>query len=91
MAKRSESQDGSEPSVKAIVEDKPVFAEVQAMFPAKIKATGEVTKTKYEWSDGGDVQLVDVRDVPALLLKKVGQGSCCGNNSSGNYLFVVKE
>jgi len=89
MAKRSKSKDDSEPSIA--VKTKPTFTEVQAIFPAKIKATGEVTKTEYEWRDAGDVRLVDDRDVPALLQKKVGISGCCGSNSKGNPLFSIKE
>ena len=86
MAKRSRANDVSLRDVKEIPQ---IFTEVQAIFPAKIISTGEVTKTKYTWSGGGTIISVDDRDVPALLLKKVGTGSCCGNTSKGNLMFRV--
>ena len=58
-------------------------------FPATVKKTGQATGKLYVWAEAGAIVEVAESDVAELLTHKVGESSCCGNNSKGNMLFEV--
>lgn len=60
---------------------------IQSLFPAHLKYIG-LSGQEYQWFKAGDVVIVSEEDVPSLLSKRIGRGSCCGvRNEEGNVLF----
>lgn len=68
------------------------YKKVQSVIDSRLLYTGQVSQRQYEWGKAGDVILVDERDVPELLSKRLGKRLCCGNNiSEGNIVFQAVE
>ena len=62
---------------------------LQSLFPAHLKYRG-LSGKEYEWQKAGDVVHVSEEDVPYLLSKRIGRGSCCGvRNEGGNVVFQI--
>lgn len=61
---------------------------LRSRIDAHIVYYGTVTGEKYEWSRAGAIASVDERDVPELLTKRLGAGSCCGTSNS-NIIFEL--
>lgn len=62
---------------------------IESLFPAHLKYFG-VSGQEYQWFKAGDVVHVNEEDVPTLLSKRIGRGSCCGvRNEDGNVLFQL--
>lgn len=65
-----------------------IYKEIQSLIDSRLLYAGQVSQRQYEWSRAGDVILVDERDVPELLSKRLGGRLCCGENiSDGNRIF----
>jgi hypothetical protein len=63
---------------------------IQSMFPATLKYTGHISGKQYVWDGAGRMVDVNEEDVPYLLSKRIGRGSCCGvRNEDGNVLFQL--
>jgi len=62
---------------------------IQSLIDSRLLYTGQTSGKQYEWSRGGDVILVDERDVPEMLSKRIGQRSCCGEGLLGNKVFEI--
>lgn len=58
---------------------------LQSMLDARILYTGQATGKSYEWVRAGSVVVVDAKDAPALLQKRIKTQSCC--NGSDNAIF----
>lgn len=60
---------------------------IESLFDAHLVYTGQETGKQYVWPHSGSTQSVDERDVPALLSKRIGERSCCGQGLQGNLVF----
>ena len=98
MGSNRKSQDGS---IKRVVKTaEPILAEVPSeskiksvtvisLFPARLEYIGAISGQAYTWAKAGDTVSVDLRDVPDLLSKRIGERACCGASGNGNKLFEV--
>lgn len=66
---------------------------VQSVYPSRLIYIGVVSGKEYEWKDAGSIVMVLAEDVPNLIEKRIGKGSCCGAVSQdGNKVFeIVKQ
>ncbi len=65
-----------------------IYKEIQLLIDSRLLYTGQISGEQYVWQRAGDVILVDERDVPELLSKRLGGRLCCGENiSDGNRIF----
>lgn len=65
---------------------------IQSLIDSRLLYTGQISGEQYEWSRAGDIVVVDERDVPEMLAKRLGTRLCCGNNiSDGNRIFELYE
>ncbi len=64
---------------------------IQSLIDSRLIYDGEITGRHYEWSRSGETQQVDEKDAPALLKKRIGERSCCGEGLKGNQVFVEME
>lgn len=63
---------------------------IQSLYPAVLKYSGRVSGKQYLWDGAGAIVAVNNEDVPFLLSKRIGRGSCCGvRNEEGNVLFQL--
>lgn len=74
-------------SVPYTIEEQSVV--VVSKFPATLKLVGAVSGKQYEWKNAGARVVVDARDVPNLLTKRVGNSVCCGNTQSTTLFEVI--
>ena len=58
---------------------------LQSLLDARVLYTGQATGKSYEWVRAGSVVVVDAKDAPALLQKRIKTQSCC--NQSDNAIF----
>lgn len=64
--------------------------QIVCKFPANVSVRGQVTGKLYEWSGAGAVVKVDKSDASEILLKHIGESSCCsGSGGTGNLIFEV--
>jgi len=61
--------------------------QIQSLIDSRLLYSGKATGRQYEWAKSGDVILVDERDAPELLAKRIGERSCCGEGLLGNQVF----
>lgn len=65
---------------------------VQSLYDSRLIYRGDVSGKEYEWKKAGDIVMVLAEDVPSLLDKRIGKGSCCGAvNQNGNKVFELAE
>lgn len=62
--------------------------EIESLIESRLEYRGQETGRLYYWNKSGDVALVDERDVPELLKRRLGKKQCCGNGD-GNYIFQL--
>ncbi len=87
--KHADSVVEKEPVVEKVVEPYNKYVLIQSLIDSRLIYDGEITGRHYEWSRSGETQPVDERDAPALLKKRIGERSCCGENMLGNKVFDV--
>lgn len=91
MAKHTSSKNDPDLEVPVVkVQDEPYnysVVQIESMIDAHLVYTGQVSGKQYEWTKAGSIQLVDERDAPALLSKRIGERSCCGEGLQGNLVF----
>lgn len=75
-------------AVETVVEQPYNYRRIQALYDAHLVYEGEVSGRQYEWMGAGSVVEVDERDVPALVSKRIGVRSCCGESGLGNLVFA---
>ena len=64
---------------------------IRSLYDSRLRYVGTSTGKDYEWSRGGDVVMVNILDVPALLEKRIGERSCCGARQGGNQVFELVQ
>lgn len=64
---------------------------VRSMVSAFVRYHGAVTGNEYEWPRAGAEALVDERDVPNLLSKRIGNRSCCGDSDANRIFELVAD
>ena len=62
---------------------------IRSCYDSRLVYVGTTSGKRYEWARGGDVAMVLAEDVPALLEKRIGEGSCCGAVQQGNRVFEL--
>lgn len=62
-----------------------ISVKLQSLLDAHIHYDGQVTGKHYEWVRAGSVVVVDAKDAPTLLQKRIKTQSCC--NQSDNAIF----
>lgn len=68
------------------------YIKVRSLLDSRLLYTGQVSGQQYEWSRAGSITEVDKRDVPELLAKRIGTGSCCGGQArDGNRVFEIYD
>ncbi len=63
------------------------YTKVQSLIESEIYHTGQVSLRQYYWHKSGDTVLVQDEDVPALLEKRLGKKTCCGDGT--NKIFQI--
>lgn len=56
--------------------------QVQSLIDAHLYFTGQESGQLYEWGRAGAIVNVLEQDVPALLRKRLGKKTCCGNGDN---------
>lgn len=64
---------------------------LQSNLDANLHYTGQISGKSYTWEGAGAIQPVLAEDVPNLLEKKIGGGSCCSGSSTPANLFTIVE
>ncbi len=85
MNKKFPETNHQERVVKTSTPDTITSVKLQSLLDAHIHYTGQVTGKSYEWVRAGSVVVVDAKDAPALLQKRIKTQSCC--NQSDNAIF----
>ena len=62
---------------------------IQSLIEAHLIYAGQISGEQYEWSRAGEVTLVDERDVPELLTKRLGAKLCCGGDDNNRIFQIV--
>ena len=68
---------------KAIIK----YVRIQSLIESEIYHTGQASSRQYYWHKSGDVVEVEEQDVPALLEKRLGKKTCCGDGT--NQIFQI--
>jgi hypothetical protein len=66
-----------------------VKVKVRSLLPARLIVTDTLSGTRYEWASGGDIQMVEPVDVPALLARN-RSNACCGASGGHNPFEVIE-
>lgn len=64
---------------------------ITSLVDAHLEYTGRVSGKLYRWDRAGAVTVVDERDAPELLEKRIGNKSCCGGSRHGTLVFQKAE
>ena len=92
MANESKSflpGNGKRVVVETAPPDKINEVSVQSLIDAHLYYTGRESGIQYEWTKAGAIVIVDERDVPDLLARKLGKKTCCGGGD--NHVFQLAQ
>lgn len=70
-------------------EDIITYREIQSLIASHLIYTGQISGQQYEWLKAGEVILVDNRDVPELIAKRLGAKLCCGGGDDNRIFEIV--